>query len=166
MSDKNTKNQAAKQTSVKHSGNAKQTGTRARTNQVKQAEVKKASGKTSGEVRRENRARQKGRRVKESRVPVILLAVFIIYVIFSMVFAVNGLDMGISYPAVGFFVLLEACLAALLFPIPLWIHGLVFLGQIIFGIGFHKGTFMVLMAILYALAVALIYFWTRKERAY
>ncbi|MEE3480792.1 MAG: hypothetical protein VZQ80_02240 [Lachnospiraceae bacterium] len=164
MSDKNTKNTSAKR-NVKTSANRTEVRTKA-VEKRSGERTKKPAAKTTTEVRRENRARQKGRRVKESRMPVILLAVFIIYVIFAMVFAVNGLDSGVSYPAVGFFVLLEACLAALLFPIPLWIHGLVFLGQLIFGICFHKGTFMVLMALLYALAVAVIYFWTRKERAY
>lgn len=102
----------------------------------------------------------------KSRLPEIFLVVFVAYTIFALVFAVYGLGSGISFPAAGIFVLLEACLAALLFPIPLWIHGLIFLAQLIAGLGFHMLPFMILMDILYCLGVAVIFFWTRKERAF
>lgn len=102
---------------------------------------------------------------KGSRLPEIFLAVFVAYTIFALVFAVYGLAAGISFPAAGIFVLLEVCLAALLFPVPLWIHGLIFLAQLIAGLGFHMLAFMILMDILYCLGVAVIFFWTRKEKA-
>jgi hypothetical protein len=56
---------------------------------------------------------------------------------------------------------LEGVLAALLNRIPLWVHGLVFVGQIVAGVVFHKLIFMILMAVAYALCVALLFFFTK-----
>ncbi len=129
---------------------------------TKAAQKKQVNGSTTGKKTVKVKFAPKP---KPSKMPVILLAAFVAYTIFAIIFAVNGLGAGVSFPAVGIFVLLEAGLAALLFPVALWIHGLVFLAQIIAGIGFHMLPFMILMDIIYALGVALIYFWTRKERA-
>lgn len=97
--------------------------------------------------------------------PWIMLAVFVCYVIFALVFAVQGMDARVSFPAVGIFVLLEAALSALLFPVPLWIHGLIFIGQLALGLAFHMLPFMILMVIIYCLGIATLYFWTREEKA-
>ncbi len=54
-------------------------------------------------------------------------------------------------------VILEALLCALLNRIPVWVHGLIVIAQIIGGVMFHKPLFMLLMAIVYLAAVALLY---------
>lgn len=60
-------------------------------------------------------------------------------------------------------VILEALLSALLNRIPLWVHGLVVIAQIVAGIVFGETVFMILMVVVYITAVALLYFWTCKE---
>ena len=59
-------------------------------------------------------------------------------------------------------VILEAGLAACLNKIQLWIHGLVFIGQIICGVIASQVVFMVLMALIYVLAIAFLFIWANK----
>ncbi len=92
--------------------------------------------------------------------PFIFLAVYLVAIVAA--FIVSFKVLGIPIAAVGLFIVLEGTLAALLNRIPLWIHGLVFVGQIVAGVFFHKLIFMVLMAVVYALCVALLFFFTRN----
>ncbi len=57
---------------------------------------------------------------------------------------------------------LEAGLAACLNRIPLWIHGLVFIAQIVCGIIASQVVFMVLMAFIYVFAIVFLFIWANK----
>jgi len=59
-------------------------------------------------------------------------------------------------------VVLEAGLAACLNKIPLWIHGLVFIAQIVCGIMASQIVFMVIMALIYVFATAFLFVWTNR----
>ncbi len=62
-----------------------------------------------------------------------------------------------------FFVILEVLLAVCLNRIPIWVHGLIIIGQIVAGLGFHALVFMILMAGVYFAAILLLYFWTKDN---
>lgn len=59
-------------------------------------------------------------------------------------------------------VLLEAGLAACLNRIPIWIHGLVFIAQIVIGIMASQLPFMIFMAFIYVFGVAFLFVWANK----
>ena len=59
-------------------------------------------------------------------------------------------------------VTLEAALAATLNRIPLWIHGLVFIAQIVCGIMAAQVPFMLFMAFIYVFATAFLYIWANR----
>ena len=59
-------------------------------------------------------------------------------------------------------VILEAALAATLNRIPLWIHGLVFIAQIVCGIIASQVPFMIFMAFIYVFATAFLYVWANR----
>ncbi|MCR5640094.1 MAG: hypothetical protein K6G04_01930 [Lachnospiraceae bacterium] len=100
--------------------------------------------------------------VKNIPIPFLVLGVSVIYYIVALVVSIVALD--IPVVAAGVFVILEAVLAALLNKIPLWVHGLFFIGMIVAGIAFHQVGFMVLMAFAYAVSVVLLYAWTRDYK--
>ncbi len=60
-------------------------------------------------------------------------------------------------------VIMEAGLAACLNRIPLWVHGLVFIAQIVCGIMASQVPFMVLMAFIYVFAIAFLFIWANHE---
>ena len=60
-------------------------------------------------------------------------------------------------------VILEAALAACLNRIPIWIHGLVFIAQIVCGIMASQVVCMILMAIVYVFAIAFLYVWSNRQ---
>ena len=100
--------------------------------------------------------------VKENPIPFAVLAVSVIYLVVAMV--VSSWKLEIPWVTAGAFVVLEGVLAALLNKIPVWIHGLFFIGMIVAGIVFHEVVFMVLMAFVYVACVALLYAWTRDYK--
>jgi predicted ABC-type sugar transport system permease subunit len=100
--------------------------------------------------------------VKENPIPFAVLAVSVVYLIVAMV--VSSLKLEIPWVTAGAFVVLEGVLAALLNKIPVWVHGLFFIGMIVAGIAFHEVVFMVLMAFVYVACVALLYAWTRDYK--
>ncbi|SDB12310.1 hypothetical protein SAMN02910298_00629 [Pseudobutyrivibrio sp. YE44] len=59
-------------------------------------------------------------------------------------------------------VVLEACLSACLNRIPIWVHGLVFIAQVVCGIMASQVPFMVLMAFIYVFAITFLYIWSNK----
>ncbi|SFH51793.1 hypothetical protein SAMN04487830_10113 [Pseudobutyrivibrio sp. OR37] len=59
-------------------------------------------------------------------------------------------------------VILEAALAATLNKIPLWIHGLVFIAQIVCGIMASQVPFMLFMAFIYVFSTVFLYIWANK----
>lgn len=96
---------------------------------------------------------------KKLPIPFIALAVYLVALV--AIFIVSFKVIGVPIAAVGVFVVLEALLAALLAKIPLWVHGLFFIGQIVAGAFFGKVLFMVLMALIYAGAVCMLFLFTK-----
>ena len=98
---------------------------------------------------------------KKSKIPVPFIAAAVYFVLAVVFFFISFKLLSIPIATVGIFLVLECLLAALLNRIPLWIHGLVFVGEIVAGAFFGKLVFMILMALLYAGAVALLFMFTR-----
>ncbi len=93
--------------------------------------------------------------------PVYPLGIFLLAAIIMIV--ISELALGIPVVAVCTIVILEAALSALLNRIPIWVHGLIIIAQIVAGILVSKAVFMILMAVIYVLAVALLYLWSKEE---
>lgn len=60
-------------------------------------------------------------------------------------------------------VVLEAALAACLNRIPIWVHGLVFIAQVVIGIMASQVPFMVMMAFIYVFAIVFLFIWAGHE---
>ncbi|MCR5544936.1 MAG: hypothetical protein K6F30_00465 [Lachnospiraceae bacterium] len=99
--------------------------------------------------------------LKNSKLPIPFIAGGIYLALLVVFFVVSFKVMGIPIAAVGIFIVLECVLAALLDKIPLWVHGLVFIGQIVAGAFFGKVAFMLLMALVYAGAICMLFLFTR-----
>ena len=99
------------------------------------------------------------------KVPWILFFVFIAYLLFAVIFSAFGLPETVAVAAVVIVALLEAAMAALLFPAPLFVHGLVIILEIAFGLIFGRILFVLLMLGIYVLSIVVLYFWTREEKA-
>ncbi len=95
--------------------------------------------------------------------PVVNIVIFAVVAVAMIL--VSFLVLYIPLVAVCTIVILEGALAALLNRIPLWIHGLIVIAQVVAGILFGKIVFMALMAVVYVAAVALLYLWTAKDNA-
>lgn len=93
--------------------------------------------------------------------PAAVLGAFVVVALAMILISILALHL----PIVGVctIVILEALLAACLNRIPIWIHGLIVIAEIVAGILFGKIVFMVLMAVVYVTAVALLYLWSPKE---
>lgn len=100
--------------------------------------------------------------IKNIPIPFWVLGVAVIYFIVALLVSILKFD--IPVVAAGAFIVLEGLLAALLNKIPVWVHGLFFIGMIVAGIAFHQVPFMVMMAFVYAVCVALLYAWTRDYK--
>ena len=100
--------------------------------------------------------------IKNIPIPFWILGVAVIYFIVALV--VSIVKLSIPVVAAGAFIVLEGVLAALLNKIPVWVHGLFFIGMIVAGIAFHQVVFMVLMAFVYVACVVLLYAWTRDYK--
>ncbi len=100
--------------------------------------------------------------VKENPIPFAVLVVALVYLVVAIV--VSVVKLSIPVVTVGAFVVLEGVLAALLNKIPVWVHGLFFIGMIVAGVCFHHVAFMVMMAFVYVACVALLYAWTRDDK--
>ena len=59
-------------------------------------------------------------------------------------------------------VILEAALAACLNRIPIWVHGLVFIAQIVCGIMASQLVFMVMLALIYVFAIVFLFVWSNR----
>ena len=92
--------------------------------------------------------------------PAILLEGFIVVAVAMIL--ISFLAVKIPVVAVCTIVILQALLAALLNRIPIWVHGLIVIAEITAGIICGKVVFMLLMAVVYVAAVALLYLWTAK----
>lgn len=99
------------------------------------------------------------------KLPWILFFVFIAYLLFAILLSAFGLPETVAVAAVVIITLLEAGMAALLFPAPIFVHGLVVLVEIALGLAFGRLLFMLIMTGVYVLSIILLYFWTREEKA-
>ena len=95
-------------------------------------------------------------KIKNSKIPLPFVVAAVYFVLAVVFFVVSFKVIGIPIATVGIFLVLECVLAALLNKIPLWVHGLVFVGQLVAGAFFGKLVFMILMALLYAGAICLL----------
>ncbi len=100
----------------------------------------------------------RGRLGKKARLlPFIILGVFVVYVIAA--FIVSFLIFNVPIVAAGAMIVLACVLAALLNRIPIWVHGLFFIGMVVAGVVFSYIPFMVMIAFVYLCAVVLLYAW-------
>ena len=91
-------------------------------------------------------------------ISLICLCIFAVVAIIVSAFAFN-----VNVVAACIIVLLEAGLAACLSKIPLWVHGLVFIAQIVCGIMASQVPFMIFMAFIYVFGVAFLFIWSNNE---
>lgn len=100
--------------------------------------------------------------IKEiTKKPAALLGIFL--GIALVMILVSTFALHIPIVAVCIIVILDAVIAACLNRIPVWVHGLVVIAQIVVGIVFAKTLLMVLMSVVYVAAVALLYFWSAQD---
>ena len=93
--------------------------------------------------------------------PLISLIWLIVFAIVAIIVSCACFHINIVVTCV--MVVLEAALAACLNRIPIWIHGLVFIAQIVIGIMASQIPFMVLMAFIYVFAIAFLFIWASHE---
>ena len=93
--------------------------------------------------------------------PLLLLIVLGLFAIVAITVSIVALHLG---PVIACaMVILEAALAACLNRIPLWIHGLVFIAEIVIGIMASQLVFMVLMAFVYVISIAFLFAWSTNN---
>ena len=97
--------------------------------------------------------------------PLVMLICFIVWTIVAMVLSASVISTPVLIVPAGIFVVLEVLLAVCLHRIPVWIHGLIVIGQIAAGMAFSYLPFMILMVIEYIAAILVLYFWARKDQA-
>ena len=95
--------------------------------------------------------------------PFIMLGIYVVFVIAVLLITTQAITNPVSLVAACFFVILEVLLAVCLNRIPIWVHGLIIIGQMVAGLGFHALVFMILMAGVYFAAILLLYFWTKDN---
>lgn len=93
--------------------------------------------------------------------PLLLLIVLGLFAIVSIVVSIVVLHLSPIIACV--MVILEAALAACLNRIPLWIHGLVFIAEIVIGIMASQLVFMILMAFVYVISIAFLFAWSSNS---
>ncbi len=99
---------------------------------------------------------------QKSNRAIICLLCFVIFTLIAII--VSIVTFKIPVVATCFIVVLEAVLAICFNRIPLWIHGLIFIAQIVAGILADQTFFMVLMALVYLLATCFLYLKTAYEQ--
>ncbi len=97
----------------------------------------------------------------KENLPLILLICFGIFVVASIIISALVFDINVVVSCI--IVILEAALAACLSKIPIWVHGLVFIAQVVCGIIASQVPFMVLMAFIYVFAVVFLFIWANHE---
>jgi len=97
----------------------------------------------------------------KDNLPLILIIMLSIYAVIAILISVLALK--IPVVAVCAIIVLETLLASCLNKIPLWIHGLVFIAEIVAGIMASKVIFMILMALMYFFACVFLFMWSRHE---
>ncbi|MDD6350993.1 MAG: hypothetical protein PUG16_01165 [Lachnospiraceae bacterium] len=98
---------------------------------------------------------------RKGKNPIILTLIFAAFEI--AVFVVSIAALHIPAVPVGCLVILETALAALLRKVPVYIHGLAILVQLIAGFVTGKAVFAILICLVYAFALILFTLWQEKE---
>ncbi len=115
-----------------------------------------ANKKTSGaEERSTSNGRATGIASKIITPSNILMAIHVI--VCATIILVSYLGLKMPIVSVCLIVILESLLAALLGLIPIWVHGLIIIAQIVAGILAAKLLFMILMAVVYVAAIVVTY---------
>lgn len=96
----------------------------------------------------------------KDNLPLISLILLGIFAVVSLIIAIIVFHINPIVACV--MVMLEAALAACLNQIPIWIHGLVFIAQIVIGIMASQIPFMIFMAFIYVFGVAFLYVWANR----
>lgn len=107
---------------------------------------------------------KRAKKVKTTAPQWTLLIIFIAYEIFAILFSSYGIPATISIVAAGIYSILEVLLSICLFRTPIYVHGLVIIGQLILGNVCKNLPLMIVFAILYFISVVLLYYWTREEK--
>lgn len=113
-------------------------------NQVKEERIsikerrKKSPGTAAGMAVRENKS---------------MLILFGVIVAVLLVILVSMITLQMSVVPVCVIVVLEAALAVCLHDVPIWLHGLVIIAQIIAGVLCGAAVFMVLCALIYVVGI-------------
>ncbi len=97
----------------------------------------------------------------KENLPLVALVCLGIFAIVAIVVSIVALH--ISPVVACIMVILEAGLAACLNRIPLWIHGLVFIAQIVCGVMASQVVFMVLMVFIYVFSIVFLYIWSNNK---
>ena len=97
---------------------------------------------------------------RAENLPFIFLLWLVIFSVIAIVVSCVAFNINVVIACV--MVVLEAALAACLNRIPLWVHGLVFIAQIVCGILASQVPFMVFMAFIYVFAIAFLFVWAHK----
>ena len=92
-----------------------------------------------------------------------LLSLIILGILAVAFIVVSHVVFDISIIVACAMVVLEALLASCLNKIPLWVHGLVFIAQIVGGIIAGQIPFMAMMDVIYVGAIAFLFIWEHHE---
>lgn len=92
--------------------------------------------------------------------PLLSLIFLVVYTVIAIVLSCVLFKINVVIACV--MVILEAGLVACLNRIPIWVHGLVFIAQIVCGILAAQVPFMILMALVYAFAVTFFFIWANR----
>ena len=98
--------------------------------------------------------------IKKENLPLIALIWLVVFSVVAIVVSCVAFNINVVIACV--MVVLEAALAACLNRIPIWIHGLVFIAQIVIGILASQVGFMVFMAFIYVFAIAFLFVWASR----
>ncbi|MDC7279613.1 MULTISPECIES: hypothetical protein [Pseudobutyrivibrio] len=98
--------------------------------------------------------------INKDNLPLIALIWLVVFSVVAIIVSCVAFDINVVVACV--MVVLEAALAACLNRIPIWIHGLVFIAQIVIGILASQVAFMVLMAFIYVFAIAFLFIWASR----
>ncbi len=97
----------------------------------------------------------------KENLPLICLIGLGLFVVVAIIVSIVAFKINVIVACI--MVILEAALAACLNRIPIWVHGLVFIAQIVCGAMATQVPFMVLMAFIYVFAIAFLYIWSNHE---
>jgi hypothetical protein len=98
--------------------------------------------------------------LRKDNLPLIALVWLVVFSVIAIIVSCVCFNINIVIACV--MVVLEAALAACLNRIPIWVHGLVFIAQIVCGILASQVPFMIFMAFIYVFAIAFLFVWASK----